>query len=293
MEQGYTFCVVDPEGDYEMLETVALLGAPEHPPDLVELSRVLDTAAVNTIVSLVGVALEKRPAFFAALVSRIKQSRSRSGVPHLVLVDEAHHVSPTETGDDDPLRHVNVLRVTVHPHTLAQAVLNNVRVVIALGAQAHDRLQEFSAARGIPAPPLETSELHSNEAWIWKLDLPEKPQRVSLIRSSLEHRRHTRKYAEGELPRERSFFFRGPEQKLKLRAQNLSMFLQLADGVDDATWMHHLYRRDYSRWIADALRDGDLARDVAHIEAAELAPNDSRKRIRELIEARYTAPATK
>jgi hypothetical protein len=34
---------------------------------------------------------------------------------------------------------------------------------------------------------------------------------------------------------DKSFFFRGPDAALYLRAQNLSTFLQLAEGVDDAT----------------------------------------------------------
>jgi hypothetical protein len=41
---------------------------------------------------------------------------------------------------------------------------------------------------------------------------------------------------------------RGPENALNLRAQNLMIFLQLADGVDDRTWQHHLHAGDYSRW---------------------------------------------
>ena len=52
-----------------------------------------------------------------------------------------------------------------------------------------------------------------------------------------EHRRHSRKYAEGELPQDRSFYFRGPQGKLNLRAQNLMVFLQMAEGVDDETWL--------------------------------------------------------
>jgi len=46
-------------------------------------------------------------------------------------------------------------------------------------------------------------------------------------------RRHTRKYAEGELDEDRSFYFRGPEGRLNLRAQNLALFLQIAEGVDN------------------------------------------------------------
>jgi len=46
-----------------------------------------------------------------------------------------------------------------------------------------------------------------------------------------KQKRHVRKYAEGELGEDKSFYFRGPEGALNLRAQNLSTFLQLAsDG---------------------------------------------------------------
>ena len=45
----------------------------------------------------------------------------------------------------------------------------------------------------------------------------------------------------------KSFYFRGPENALNLRAQNLMIFLQMAAGVDEATWLHHLHAGDYSR----------------------------------------------
>ena len=55
-----------------------------------------------------------------------------------------------------------------------------------------------------------------------------------------ERQRHRRKYATGTLGPDKSFYFRGPEGSLRLRAQNLGMFLQMADGVDDDTWTYHL-----------------------------------------------------
>ena len=108
-----------------------------------------------------------------------------------------------------------------------------------------------------------------------------------------ERRRHRRKYAAGELPPERSFFFRGPQGKLNLRAQNLLLFLQIADGVDDETWMHHLRAHDYSRWLRELIKDPDLAEEVAAIEDDRNAsPDVSRQRVREAVETRYTLPAT-
>src|SRR5262249_55331971 len=110
-----------------------------------------------------------------------------------------------------------------------------------------------------------------------------------------ERRRHSRKYAEGALPPERSFHFRGPEGKLHLRAQNLVLFLQMADGVDDDTWLHHLRRGDYSAWFREGIKDESLAAEAARVEAKadELSPRDGRAAVRAAVEKRYTLPADK
>ena len=108
-----------------------------------------------------------------------------------------------------------------------------------------------------------------------------------------ERQRHRRKYAEGELPPERSFYFRGPDGKLNLRAQNLIMFRQLAEGIDDETWLHHLRQGDYSRWMKTAIKDPFLAEIVQEVEdMPELSAHDSRLRVATAIQERYTLPAT-
>jgi hypothetical protein len=107
-----------------------------------------------------------------------------------------------------------------------------------------------------------------------------------------ERTRHRRKYAAGELPPDRSFFFKGPDDRLNLRAQNLMAFLQLADGVDDETWMHHLRQGDYSHWFRDQIHSEDLAAASAAIERDRaLSARESRDRIREEIEKRFTQAA--
>jgi hypothetical protein len=47
---------------------------------------------------------------------------------------------------------------------------------------------------------------------------------------------------QGALGEDKSFYFRGPANALNLRAQNLTIFMQMADGVDNETWLHHLRR---------------------------------------------------
>lgn len=108
----------------------------------------------------------------------------------------------------------------------------------------------------------------------------------------MERRRHMRNYAEGELGADKCFYFRGAEAKLNLRAQNLISFTQLAEGVDDETWLYHLHQQDYSRWFQEAIKDETLAEEAARIEAnPKLSAKESRDRIKAAIEQRYTLPA--
>ena len=66
---------------------------------------------------------------------------------------------------------------------------------------------------------------------------------------------------------------------------------QLAEGVDDATWLHHLRQQDYSTWIRDAIKDDPLADIVLAVEQrADLSPGESRVQILDAIHAKYTAP---
>jgi hydroxymethylpyrimidine pyrophosphatase-like HAD family hydrolase len=106
------------------------------------------------------------------------------------------------------------------------------------------------------------------------------------------HQRHKRKYALGDVGPERSFFFRGPRGSLNLRAQNLALFVQMASGIDDDSWTFHLRAGDYSRWFRDAIKDDALAQEAEGVERdGGLSPAESRARVREAIETRYTLPA--
>ncbi|WP_309895411.1 HAD hydrolase family protein [Archangium sp.] len=88
-----------------------------------------------------------------------------------------------------------------------------------------------------------------------------------------------------------SFIFHGPEGRLDLRAHNLSSFCALLEGVDEHTWLFHLWHGDYSRWIRHVLRDDELAREVSTIERRyELPAADSRQRVRGAIAHRYAFP---
>ena len=83
------------------------------------------------------------------------------------------------------------------------------------------------------------------------------------------------------------FYFRGPKRALKLPAGSLRRFMQLAEGVDEATWRYHLKRGDYARWFRDKIQDQELAALAEQLQSHEIAPKDSRDQMLEMIRKMY------
>jgi hypothetical protein len=68
------------------------------------------------------------------------------------------------------------------------------------------------------------------------------------------------------------------------------VFVQIAEGVDDETWLYHLKRADYSTWFREGIKDESLADEAGQYEGDEsLRPSESREKIKAAIERRYTA----
>ena len=290
---GYQYCVFDPEGDYSALEGAAVLGSADHPPGVQEVLEVLSRPSQNVIANLIGVPFADRPALFDALLSRLLELRARTGRPHWIIIDEAHHLMPRDRPEGSPAlpqQAHNLVLITVHPEHVAPAALRQVELAITIGAEPARTLAEFARLVGIGAPPIAVADLPRGEALAWWPRTGTAPVRFGVNQPHGQQRRHIRKYATGELPPERSFFFRGPAGRLNLRAQNLTIFLQVAEGVDDETWLYHLRRGDYSGWFRDAIKDDGLAQEVAAVESsAKDDPTSSRLRIRAAVEHRYTA----
>src|SRR5438270_260254 len=180
--------------------------------------------------------------------------------------------------------------ITLRPRQIARAVLELVDTLCAVGDAPRATIREFCNRVGIPEPAVPDVELDKGEAVVWARDEAE-ARHIHVEPSNGDRRRHRRKYALGELPPDRSFYFAGPDQRLRLRAYNLSVFLELAEGVDDDTWVHHLRAGDYSRWVATELKDKKLANRLAAIESdSALTPQDSRAQVRAAIEERYAPP---
>jgi hypothetical protein len=181
--------------------------------------------------------------------------------------------------------------ITVEPRSMTPALLSTVTVAATVGDAAIEAMTELAGVIGEPAPSLPATPPPEGHALLWNRRSGEPTFLLRIEPGTTERERHVRKYAEGELAPDRSFYFRGPGDTLNLRAQNLMVFNQMADGVDDGTWLHHLQRGDYSTWLREQIKDEALADEVAAIERTDgISANHSRELVRDAIERRYTAP---
>jgi HAD superfamily hydrolase (TIGR01484 family) len=297
LEHRYQFCIIDPEGDYEGVEGALTLGTADRGPTVEEVLEALAHPAQNIVVNLIGMPVTDRPPFFLGLLPRLQEMRARTARPHWIVVDEAHHLLPAswEPGAlTFPGELTRTVFVTVHPDQITSSAVESAGTVIAVGANPETTIKLFCKASGDRPPKMEPVVLESGEVLLWMRKKGKAPFRLKVAPSRIERRRHTRKYAEGELPLDRSFFFRGAKGKLNLRAQNLLLFVQLADGVDDGTWNFHLKQHDYSKWFRACIKDEELAAEAETVEKmSKVSPADSRKLIRAAVEHRYTLPASR
>jgi len=293
-EQDYQFCILDPEGDYLNVEGAVTLGDHERPPAVPEVMELLSKPSENVVVNLLGIPLKERPVFFESLLHRIHELRGRTGRPHWLIIDETHHVLPSSWKIPGPLvpeGGLGVIMITVEPDKLPPSALQLPDLVVAVGDNPDRTLEMFSDTVGQPRPAPSNLQLNTGEAlgWFWKTG--ESPFWYRGFPPKGERQRHRRKYAEGELAADLCFYFRGPDNKLNLRVQNLSVFLQIAEGLDDGTWLFHLKSGDISAWFRNVIKDPELAAEVQKFETRTADARESRTHIRSEIEKRYMVAA--
>jgi HAD superfamily hydrolase (TIGR01484 family) len=294
-EQNYQFCIFDPEGDYENFEEAVVIGNRDHIPRVEEVLNLLENPAQNLVINLLGVKLDRRSMFLAEMLPPLLALRAKAGRPHWIVLDEAHHMIPVASAPVTstlPTSLKGVMMITVHPDHVDPAALSFINTLIAVGKAPEQTIASFCNVVGHCPYNAPQGELEMGEAIVWFNKFETLPFKFKIQPPRTERRRHMRNYAEGNLGEDKWFYFKGLEQKLNLKAQNLITFTQLAEGIDDETWLYHLHRQDYSQWLRDAIKDEDLADEVTQVEMNQvLSAAESRIQIKDAIEQRYTLPS--
>jgi HAD superfamily hydrolase (TIGR01484 family) len=175
-QRAYTFCVIDPKGRFTTLGGAVQLGTAERAPGVEEIVKLLRSPDDSGVVQLSGLAPQERPAFFDKLASRLLELRASRGLPHWVVIDEAHELLPAERSAGQPalsgVLHTT-LQITPNARHVTAQELRAATLVVASGEAARERIQELCHASGLIVPSMESSQLAPDEVLAWR---PRAPQ---------------------------------------------------------------------------------------------------------------------
>src|SRR5207244_13393508 len=96
-----SFCRIDPEGDYQALtdlQGVVVLGGRSHTalPKADDLKQLVRRLKSGLVLDLSAMTRAEKVAYATQALGTVAISRSASGLPHWLIIDEAHHLFPTE-----------------------------------------------------------------------------------------------------------------------------------------------------------------------------------------------------
>ena len=287
MRKGYQYCLIDPEGDYRELPGATVIGNERSLPPMDEIGQLLKDPQQNLVICTLSVPLNDRPEFFSRLLAVLVQLRRDYSRPHWLILDEAHHLVPSPSGMPTakmPSDFSNFIVVSTSPHALHAEAMSRIGMLITIGENPGYPFEQWGELTG-EATPSVIPALRKGEVCVWERGSGE----VLVARYNAPHqlqRRHKKKYAQGEMG-ENSFVFRGEEGRLHLVANNLLMFLHIAEGIDIDTWVYHLKRKDLTKWFRDTVHDEELANEAELAEGMGDAAA-GRRRVLDMIGQRYT-----
>ncbi|HEY2151805.1 MAG TPA: HAD family hydrolase [Vicinamibacterales bacterium] len=274
--QGYCLCILDPEGDYRSLEAlpgVITLGGEDPPPQARELIRVLRYPDVSVIIDLSKTPQPEKRAYLNTLLPWLAALRRRTGLPHKILLDEAHYFLGGEHGAHliDPELGSYIL-VTYHISQLAPSIRADAEAVVMVTRETDPVESQALVAMCAPAPASAVSinlfgELTTNEVAL----LPGAEEahgvvtRFHLAPRLTAHVRHQVKYLDMPVSEKEAFVFAAGSH-LGPRVRTLKDLAAVMTALPGDRIEGHLHRHDFSRWIADVFRDRSLASHLHDIE---------------------------
>ena len=293
---GYVICVLDPEGDHvglEALRGMLVTGGEDPLPDGEHLARLLRLGSV--IVDLSLRSIEERAEGCRRLLGHLAGIRERTGLPHWIIFDEAHLVPEAarllHLGEEPSA--AGVCLATYRPEDLDPETAQAMDLALALPGEGAATIQAWLGAGGFPCRDLDAMPAPADaEADREALLLDRRgARRFTIDRRASAHVRHWHKYRSGELPVHQRFFFRRGDRLTGAVAGSIGEFHDEIARADAGVLAHHARNRDFSRWIAGVIGDGELAGRVRSTERGLAAGLDGveeeRLALLRAIEARY------
>jgi len=275
----YAVCVIDPEGEYTCLEAlpgVVVHRVHEHEDPLPGLERILRQPTLSVVVDLTRLATDAKRAAVRSLLRVVNGLRRALGVPHVVVLDEAHYfLDCPENADIFVSQLGGGCLVTHRSGDLPPGVLENCDFI---GATRIADRRGAARLLGLTRPAEAASEwvdtlanLAIGEAVLLRAH-PEQEHGIIRFRQERRvtaHVRHRNKYADVGVPPGREFVFTRDGRPTEHRARTLRELLAVLPAVGDDVFAGHLARGDFHRWIEHVVGDRHLARWIRDIERSD------------------------
>lgn len=274
--QGYCVCVIDPEGDYRALESlpgVVVLGGDDPPPQLPDLARILRHPEMSVVIDLSHVPYKEKIDYLHSLLPMLAAIRRSTGLPHRIVVDEAHYFLHDRNANrmldlslnaytlvtyrvsdlDNDLRktiEANIVTRTTDPRevrTLVTMVGNE-----SAAAEWASLLGRLSVNQAVLLPSTEEAR--------------GKLMQFDLLPRFTSHVRHKAKYLDVRLLDEQAFVFTQNGKPWGPSARTLEEFIESVKGLPASVLEGHVHRADFSRWVADVFHDRALAGSIRKAE---------------------------
>jgi hydroxymethylpyrimidine pyrophosphatase-like HAD family hydrolase len=298
----YAVCVIDPEGDYRVLSRLPGVTWAE-----VQSRTALDDALARfdsdpgacVIADLSTLPHAGKVELIGAALARIADSRREVGLPHWVVLDEAHYSLHREGVADEAIASVGkgLCLATYRPSWLRGSVVDGLDLFLLARTTAASELKflrsRLEATAGARAALATLPDLPAGEFVVIEAAGGAPPLTCVAAPRETPHVRHLRKYADSRVAFPERFLFRAPEGRVVAEARSLHEFRRVAGEVEEAVLDHHAAEGDFSRWVLDVFSDRELWRQFRKTESrwrrGEVA--DLRAAIDRLIAFRYGTDA--
>ncbi|MCC6195386.1 MAG: HAD hydrolase family protein [Burkholderiales bacterium] len=281
IHQRYSVCILDPEGDYACLE--ALPGVIVQRVERIDgpfagVERILAHPDLSLVVDMSAVAQCDKRTIVRRVLQLVNRARQQTGLPHRVLIDEAHYflgrLDDPELFDRDLGGYV---LVSYRVADLSADVLAATDAVIV--TKVADRRQAL-ALRELAAPVGTTADwLHAlaslaiDEALILPRiqEAPDRLMRFRIAPRMTVHVRHRQKYCDVPVRPGSEFVFTRRGVPTGQRAHTLASLASFLPDLPDEVLRGHLARGDFHRWAERVFGDFDLGDAFRRAEGLEPA----------------------
>jgi hydroxymethylpyrimidine pyrophosphatase-like HAD family hydrolase len=268
VERGYRLCVIDPEGDYPPLgqrPRVLTLGTDVPLPDPTALPNVLRDEPISLVLNLAALSQTEKERYVERALPCLDAARDASGVPHWIMVDEAHYFLNERTvRPRSPERRTgSYVFVTYRPSLVASSVHERVEVHLVTQTTVEEEryfltgLLHARGPRDLPAADALAAIGDGDVGLLLESETGASWRTFTPATRWVAQAHHGRKYADAHLPPDKAFRFLDADGVRA--AQSVAEFCQAIVAVPTASLRHHLLAGDFSRWAADVLGDARLA----------------------------------